>query len=190
MVWWGGVTLNISPAQTTPMTGQVSGHRRTAMEATPPQRPRAADAARPAATEGGTPTRMGQRMVNNDTRSVRGGGGRSPGRGRPGGRRPASQRGRCTGRPRGGGAPGTAGGRWRTPHRSNTTRLFPHRRWGVPLYGGRRRLAGIHPCEGAPAIAGGLWRLPSSQRWGVPIRGSPGRRHLASSLEAARCAVR
>ena len=53
------MTLNSAPAQTTTETIQGSGDGKTAMVATPPQRPRAADAALPAVTKGGTPTQTG-----------------------------------------------------------------------------------------------------------------------------------
>ena len=87
-----GLPLNGGPAQITQRMGQGGGDKQTAMEATSPQRPRVAAAARPAVAEGRTPTQTGQCVVNDDTRSAggRGGGRGSLGLGQPGGGRPAS----------------------------------------------------------------------------------------------------
>ena len=52
-----------------------------ATEETPPQCPQEAGAAHLAATEGGTPARIGQHVVNDDTRLASEGRGGSPGEG-------------------------------------------------------------------------------------------------------------
>ena len=117
----GGQPPNGALPQTPPVTSlresdtDRAGTTRTVV--VQPRRPGAAVVARPAAANGGTPTRTAYCVVNDNTcLADRRGGVRYPVGGRPGGGT-ASQSGRRPRRPRGGEDPGTAGGWWRTPPR-------------------------------------------------------------------------
>ena len=155
-----------------------------------PRHPRAASAVHPAAADGGTPTRTGQRMVNNDTQSTSRRGAGQPEGGYPGGRCTASQNGRRSRCLRGVGAPGTAVGGWRTspPAAPKQGYVRAIGRTG-PLHAGRWGTAGIHPCQGTRVVAGSIWRISSPQRRDAPSRGIHGRCRMEKSLEVDNCAI-
>ena len=122
--------LNKHPLETHQRVGDTSRtNKRTAV--TPIKRPWAVAASHPTTAKGGSPTQTGQHVVNNDKRLAGGRGGWATRGGVLGRESPASQRRRITGRPRGGGAPGTAIGGWSTPL-ATTQYVFVRAGWGAP----------------------------------------------------------